>query len=248
MIIVGKRQSGKTTYAIDEVVRRYKDGDTIGVISYDYYSAIHLEKLLKAKLKAKLKDEAKVFGATKIIISLENVKDVDHVLIDNLDLILGDKCVCATSGGVVNVISDTSIDCEKVYKEVHNIKCKNIEEWKNEFLSNNPEYKEKLEKDIKDIEVEALADEIFDIVLEKLDKEKSERVTCENEGIEGNLSKDRDEISFTEMCKIFMNKLGLDLSNDDCITLIRKANDLEGIANSIRSYAKACENMRKYIK
>lgn len=104
------------------MVRRYKEGDIIGVISYDYDSAKHLEKLLKAKLKAKLKDEAKIFGATKLIISLENIKDVDHVLIDDLDLVLGDKCVCATTNGVVNVISDTYVDSETSYKEVYNQK------------------------------------------------------------------------------------------------------------------------------
>lgn len=112
MIIVGKRQSGKTTYAINQIISRCKDGDVVGVISYNYESSKFLEKLLKRRVK----------GVTIKIIDLSEIKEVNHVLIDNLDLVLGDKSICAVSNDVVNIISDTYIDSETAYKEVYNKK------------------------------------------------------------------------------------------------------------------------------
>lgn len=111
MIITGKRQSGKTTYAIKTVVEKVKDGDVVGVISYSDDSSSFLLKLLNLNLE---RHNKKV--ETKII-NLTDIKDVDIVLIDNLELILGDKCVCATSS-VVNIESDSFIENDKVYKSV----------------------------------------------------------------------------------------------------------------------------------
>lgn len=164
MIIVGKRQSGKTTYAIDEVVRRCKDGDIIGVLSYDYDSANHLDKLLRAKIK----DKAKRCVTTKFIFSLEDIKDVDHVLIDNLDLVLGDKCVCATTNGVVNVISDTYVDSETSYKEVYNQKntSKEVERLETEKPMSIIECRKEL---MKKLDIDLINDD-YDLLINKTNK------------------------------------------------------------------------------
>ena len=95
MIFVGKRQCGKTHNMIQEVLKRYEIGDTIGVIGYNKNHAI----FLKEKIAKELGDD---YSSIKII-SLNEIDSVDHVVIDELDLVLGEKCVCS-SGGVVNIV------------------------------------------------------------------------------------------------------------------------------------------------
>lgn len=94
MIFVGKRQVGKTHRAIQEVVSRCKSGDTIGIISYNSDSS----NFLKTRIEKLLSSDSICVK----VINLNEIKDVDHVLIDELDKVLGSKCVCST-GGVIKL-------------------------------------------------------------------------------------------------------------------------------------------------
>lgn len=110
MIFVGKRQVGKTYEAIEEVVSRCNDGDVVGVISYNPLASKFLKKLVEKRLLVKGVSNVKVE-----VIKLEDRGMVDHVLIDELDMLLGKNCVCAT-GGVVSLVG-TGIDNDYTYKE-----------------------------------------------------------------------------------------------------------------------------------
>lgn len=110
MIFTGKRQVGKTHEAIAEVVSRCKDGNTVGVISYNSDASNFLKRLVEKRLL--------VIGKTNVkveVIRLEDRGTVDHVLIDELDMLLGKNCVCAT-GGVVN-LKGVGIDNPGTYME-----------------------------------------------------------------------------------------------------------------------------------
>lgn len=110
MIFTGKRQVGKTHEAISEVVNRCKDGDIVGVISYSSDVSKHLKRLIEKRLLVRGKENVKVE-----VIRLEDRGTVDHVLIDELDMLLGKNCVCAT-GGVVN-LKGVGIDYPGTYSE-----------------------------------------------------------------------------------------------------------------------------------
>ena len=94
MIFVGKRAVGKTYKAMEELVSRVKSGEKVGVISFDVDHANYLKRIIENKIKTK--------DVNVSIINLKDIESVNHVFIDELDRVLGDKCVCS-SGGVVKL-------------------------------------------------------------------------------------------------------------------------------------------------
>lgn len=111
MIFVGKRQVGKTHEAIVEVVNRCNDGDVVGVISCGIVNSNNLKKMIERHLLVKGKKNTKVK-----VIRLEDRETVDHVLIDELDMLLGENCVCST-GGVINLKGIGVNNCPSTYSE-----------------------------------------------------------------------------------------------------------------------------------
>lgn len=103
MIFTGKRAVGKTHLALQELISRIKDGDSVGVVGYNKdISNYFVNRIIKSSINKNIEVKC---------IDLSEIDKVNHVFIDNLDMVLGDKCVCS-SGGVVNVKRE-----DEVYKE-----------------------------------------------------------------------------------------------------------------------------------
>lgn len=113
MIFAGERQIGKTHRAISEIALKCKNGETVGIITYNDNYSYMLKKVVESTLKFLHKDGVKVK-----IIKLEDRNTVDYAFIDELDLLLGKNCIC-TTGGIINLIgkSPYNYNDNYTYKE-----------------------------------------------------------------------------------------------------------------------------------
>lgn len=105
MIFVGARQAGKTYNMVMEVLDRYKDGDKIAIVGYSLDHAKSVEFVLIRAYMNKYcmsYNDAKEFRKNIKIVRLGETKDFDHVIVDELDKVLGEKFVCST-GGVIHL-------------------------------------------------------------------------------------------------------------------------------------------------
>lgn len=158
MIFVGARQAGKTYNMVMEVLDRYKDGDRIAIVGYslDHAKAIEfvLIRAYMNKYRMSYKD-AESFRKNVKIVQLNEIRDFDHVLIDELDRVLGSKCVCST-GGVVHLtrLGDDEVRNTPLDTSVFDTRLNVIEK----------EDDTRVEKD----KMEKLADELLDGILLKL--------------------------------------------------------------------------------
>lgn len=155
MIFVGKRQAGKTHNMVMEVLDRYKDGDRIAIVGYNLDHAKHIEFVLIRAYMNKYRisyNEAESFRKNIKIVKLNEISDFDHVLIDELDRVLGSKCVCST-GGAINLVRK-----DEQYKEYEDTI--GFDKYTFQEKENIVHKKEK--------DMEKLADELLDGILLKL--------------------------------------------------------------------------------
>ncbi|MGL6185571.1 MAG: hypothetical protein ACRC1T_09365 [Clostridium chrysemydis] len=167
MIFTGKRQAGKTHNMVMEVLDRYKDGDRIAIVGYNIDHAKRIEFVLIRAYMNKYRisyNEAESFRKNIKIVKLNEISDFDHVLIDELDIVLGSKCVCST-GGVVNLVRKD--EQYKGYEDTIGFDKYTFQEKENIIY--------KKEKD-----TEKFADELLNVVLSKLN-EKGINLSKNNE-------------------------------------------------------------------
>lgn len=157
MIFVGARQAGKTYNMVMEVLDRYKDGDRIAIVGYslDHAKAIEfvLIRAYMNKYRMSYKD-AESFRKNVKIVQLDEIRDFDHVLIDELDRVLGSKCVCST-GGVIHL---TRLD----YEDANTPLDTSVFETRLNVIEKEDDTQDEKDK------MEKLADELLDGILLKL--------------------------------------------------------------------------------
>lgn len=101
MIVVGKRQSGKTHYLVNEIIKKRKIGESVLIVSYNYERGNNLKKSILLEYRKlypnNIKELLDFEKNIRISSSFESRFLFNYILIDDLDMILGENCICTIS-------------------------------------------------------------------------------------------------------------------------------------------------------